>query len=241
MKVIQSPNFDERNKNSKINILMMHYTGMKTAQEALDRMCDAKSQVSAHYMIYEDGQVVNLVPEEKRAWHAGISCWQGISSLNHTSIGIEIVNPGHEWGYVPFPAKQMDAVLELSKAIIARHDIEARNVVGHSDVAPSRKEDPGELFDWRYLAKNGVGLWHGIDRVRWGDKILNNPGEESSEVAHIQTMLARYGYHIRVDGYYGEKTEKIIKAFKRHFSQESINASWDKAAEVRLKALVELV
>lgn len=241
MKIIKSPNFDDRNEHSKINILLMHYTGMKTAQDALDIMCNPEKSVSAHYMVYEDGEIVNLVPEEKRAWHAGISCWHGISSLNHTSIGIEIVNPGHEWGYVPFPAKQMDSVLELSKGILSRNDIPARNVIAHSDVAPSRKEDPGELFDWGYLAKNGVGLWHNVEKVWRGGDILNKPGEESSDVAQIQTMLADYGYHIRVDGYYGGKTEQIIKAFKRHFSPESINANWDKLTEERLKALIKLI
>ena len=128
MKHLKSPNFNERPERANIDILVMHYTGMKTADAALKRMCDPEAQVSAHYMVYENGDAVCLVDEEKRAWHAGISCWRGISSLNDISIGIEIVNPGHEFGYEPFPEEQMETVKGLSKDIMDRHGIEARNV-----------------------------------------------------------------------------------------------------------------
>jgi len=236
-----TPNFDDRPETAAINMLVMHYTGMKTGKEALDRMCDPEAKVSAHYMVYEDGTIVQLVDEYKRAWHAGISCWHGISSLNDTSIGIEIVNPGHEWGYVKFPKVQMRAVRDLSLEIIKRHNIEARNVVGHSDIAPLRKEDPGELFRWRWLAKSGVGLWPKTKIFWQPDKVLVEPSEESVAVGRVQTMLSKYGYHIKVDGFYGPKTEKIVKEFKRHFVPEQLNVYWDKLADARMRTLLEMV
>jgi len=140
-KVVESPNFNER--QLPISMVVLHYTGMRTAGEALARLCDVSSQVSAHYMIDEDGTVINLVPEEKRAWHAGRSYWRGITDVNSASIGIELVNPGHEFGYRPFPEPQMDALLPLLADMMDRHDIPRANVVGHSDVAPARKVDPG--------------------------------------------------------------------------------------------------
>lgn len=236
-----SPNFDERPEDIAIDTLVMHYTGMRSAEEALQRLCDPVAQVSSHYMVYEDGRIVKIVPEEKRAWHAGISCWQGISSVNATSIGIEIVNPGHEFGYRPFPQVQIDAVIDLSLGIIDRHKIPARNVVGHSDVAPTRKEDPGELFDWKRLAHEGIGLWPEVTKVKKPHMPVINPGEESIEVGMVQKMLADYGYHIKVDGFYGPKTEIIIKAFKRHFVPEYVNVVWDNMAEARLQKLLEMV
>lgn len=143
-------------------MLVLHYTGMASAASAIDRLCDPASRVSSHYVVEEDGQVWSLVPEARRAWHAGLSFWRGRTGLNHWSIGIEIVNPGHEWGYRPFPAAQMNAVRDLCLGLLARHPIPARNVVGHSDIAPTRKQDPGELFDWAALARSGVGLWPDI-------------------------------------------------------------------------------
>jgi N-acetylmuramoyl-L-alanine amidase len=238
---LKSPNFNERPNKSSIDILVMHYTGMKTAESALKRMCDAQAQVSAHYFIYENGDVVQLVDEDKRAWHAGISCWRGIASLNDISIGIEIANPGHEFGYEPFTEKQMDTVKELSKSIMDRHGIEARNVVGHSDIAPSRKEDPGELFDWQEIAKEGIGLWPDVKKVWRGGDVLVEPGKEDVDVARVQKMLSDYGYHIRVDGYYGSKTEDVVKAFKRHFVPEQLNVNWDKLSEERIKRLLSMI
>jgi len=236
-----SPNFNNRPTDSEINILILHYTGMKTAKEALDRMCSADSQVSAHYMINEDGSIISLVPEEKRAWHAGISCWRGRAALNDTSIGIELVNPGHEWGYRPFPAAQIDSLIELAKNITERYNIAPRNIVGHSDIAPTRKEDPGELFDWKTLAWEGLGLWPQTKKVRNPHEMLIRPGEEGVSVGQVQKMLADYGYHIRVDGLYGEKTEAVIRAFKRHFVPEVVNVVWDKLANERIVKLLELI
>lgn len=152
-----SPNFDERERT--IDMIVLHYTGMKTAEEALERLCDFEAQVSAHYLIDEDGTVYQMVDEEKRAWHAGVSSWNGVENVNHNSIGIELVNPGHEWGYREFTQAQYDALIPLCQAIKARYNIPDENIVGHEDVAPTRKQDPGELFDWELLAKNGLGNW----------------------------------------------------------------------------------
>jgi len=235
-----SPNFDERPVGMQVGMLVLHYTGMKTAEDALARLVDPEAKVSAHYLVREDGRVVAMVPEEKRAWHAGISCWQGIPSCNDLSIGIEIVNPGHEFGYRPFPQPQMEAVTDLAFGIIERHKIRARNVVGHSDVAATRKEDPGELFNWQKLAAEGVGLWPDVDKIRKPHNTVINPGEESLSVARVQKMLADYGYYIKVDGLYGPKTEAIIKAFKRHFVPEYLNVVWDNMSDARLQKLLDI-
>lgn len=153
-----SPNFDERSR--AIDMIVLHYTGMKSGAEAIDRLCDAASKVSAHYVVEEDGRIFSLVAEDKRAWHAGVSSWLGEGDINARSIGVEIVNPGHEWGYRPFPAAQVAAVCALVKDIQSRRKIMPARVVGHSDVAPGRKEDPGELFPWAHLA--GAGLTAGV-------------------------------------------------------------------------------
>src|SRR6516162_4761507 len=154
-----SPNHAQRAERAGIDMLVLHYTGMKTASEAIDRLCDPEARVSAHFVIEENGTIWRLVPETLQAFHAGRSCWAGSSNLNEVSIGIEIVNPGHEWGYRPFPEVQVAAVEHLSAALISRFAIPQHRVVGHSDIAPDRKSDPGELFDWARLARAGIGIW----------------------------------------------------------------------------------
>ena len=154
-----SPNHDQRGDPARIDMLVLHYTGMRSAQAAFERLCDPEARVSAHYVVEENGRIWCLVPEDRRAFHAGRSCWEEESDLNAVSIGIEIVNPGHEWGYQPFPDSQMLSVERLCLDLIARHPIPPHRVVGHSDIAPARKSDPGELFDWRRLAHAGIGLW----------------------------------------------------------------------------------
>lgn len=153
-----SPNFGERAGGVNPSLVILHYTGMRTAEEALARMCDPAAEVSAHYCIDEDGTLYRLVPEDKRAWHAGVSIWKGETDINSHSIGIELVNPGHEWGYRPFTEAQYEALIPLLQDIMARYGIPPANVLGHSDVAPGRKTDPGELFDWARLAAAGVAL-----------------------------------------------------------------------------------
>ena len=181
-----SPNHNARPNGQAVDILLLHYTGMKSAEAALERLTDPAAQVSAHYCVEEDGKVWRLVAEERRAWHAGQALWAGADDINGRSIGIEIVNPGHEFGYRPFPEAQMAAVIELCQGILARHPVPPTRVLGHSDVAPLRKEDPGELFDWPGLAAQGIGLWpQNVNRL---------PERRVPPEAKIKTQLARFGY-----------------------------------------------
>ena len=205
---ILSPNWDER--AMPISMVVLHYTGMPTAAEALERLTDPEAKVSAHYMIDEDGTVIRLVPEDKRAWHAGRSYWRGITDVNSASIGIELVNPGHEFGYRPFPEAQMGSLIRLLADIVWRHDIELGNILGHSDVAPTRKQDPGELFDWPRLARFGLALPTPRPRIRL---LHENPGA-------FYLGLERYGYDIS-DGH------AAIRAFQRRFRPKTIDGELD--------------
>ncbi|HEC90264.1 MAG TPA: N-acetylmuramoyl-L-alanine amidase [Alphaproteobacteria bacterium] len=176
-------------------MLVLHYTGMETAAAALDRLCDRRAEVSAHYLITEDGRVVRLVAEDMRAWHAGLAIWRGSSAVNARSIGIELVNPGHEFGYRDFPEPQMAALEELALGILRRHPIPALNVVGHSDVAPGRKTDPGEKFNWRRLAGNGVGFWPETTVAADGDagELLAEIGYDTGNpAAAVDAFQRRY-------------------------------------------------
>jgi len=203
-----SPNFDER--KLPITILVMHYTGMGDAASAINWLANPEAKVSAHYVVTEDGQIVQMVDEKDRAWHAGRSYWRGISDVNSASIGIEIVNKGHEHGYVPFPDVQMQSVLSLSREIAARHDILPSNVVGHSDIAPARKMDPGELFDWEMLARNGLTLHR-------PDGKLSDPDWTDSG---FLLALERFGYDTD-DG------AAAIRAFERRFRPNLIKGQVD--------------
>jgi N-acetylmuramoyl-L-alanine amidase len=211
-------------------MLILHYTGMRSAQEAIDRLRDPVARVSSHYVVDQDGAVLRLVPEERRAFHAGVSYWRGHAGLNARSIGIEIVNPGHEWGYRDFPALQLAAVCDLCLAILARHPIPARNVVGHSDVAPYRKQDPGEKFDWESLAHNGVGLWP--DTIR-------EPPAGMVSVRQVATALAEIGYDMsdQSDAAFGT----VLRAFQRHWRQEAVTGEADPGTLARLEAVRRLV
>ena len=209
-----SPNFDFRSNGIPVDMLVIHYTGMTSGAAALARLCDPKAKVSAHYLIEEDGLVFQLVDEENRAWHAGVSCWFGNNNLNDRSIGIELVNPGHEFGYRPFPEAQMQALISLSTDILARYSIAARNVVGHSDVAPKRKKDPGELFNWRALAGAGIGLWpvKGIVSDLEPTVLLNQIGYNVDELELVvKAFQRRYRPH-RVDGICDQETFGLLAA-----------------------------
>jgi N-acetylmuramoyl-L-alanine amidase len=209
--------------------LILHYTGMPSVAAALDRLCDPAARVSAHYLIDEDGGVVALVPEESRAWHAGMSAWQGGINLNDRSIGIELVNPGHEWGYRLFPETQMQACIELCHAILGRWPIPARRVLGHSDVAPDRKQDPGELFDWARLAAAGIGLW---------------PADGSGTprtIAEIQAQLADFGYAVPLHGKLDATTRLVVEAFQRHFRPERVDGTADAGTLARLDGVLVLL
>jgi N-acetylmuramoyl-L-alanine amidase len=215
MKIIErpSPNFNERVGEGVPDILIMHYTGMQTCEAAVTRLTDAASRVSSHYTIDEDGTIYRHVPEAMRAWHAGVSHWRGATDINSRSVGIEIVNPGHEFGYRAFPDVQIAAVLELGKAIVARHRMPPRNVIGHSDIAPGRKTDPGELFPWKQLAAAGLGLW--VEAQGRGAALAR--GDAGDRVRALQEALARYGYGIEATGAFDERTEIVVSAFQRHF------------------------
>lgn len=215
---LPSPNWDTRPPGTPVDTLILHYTGMPSAQAALDRLCDPAARVSSHYVVDEDGAVWRLVAEQHRAWHAGVSCWRGHSWLNDRSVGIEIVNPGHEWGYRPFPALQMAAVCDLCVSILARHPIPARNVVGHSDVAPDRKEDPGELFDWPGLAANGVGLWPSLSF-------------DAGQVDDVPGALSAIGYGDR-------DLATTLRAFQRHWLPDAVSGLADAATRARLHTIV---
>lgn len=238
MKVLShpSPNVNNRPEGAAVTTLVLHYTGMKTSREALERMCDETAQVSAHYMVDEDGAVYRLVDEKKRAWHAGVSYWRGVENINDCSIGVEIVNPGHEFGYRPFPKPQMKAVLELSTDIVKRHGIAPCNVVAHSDIAPERKEDPGELFDWRMLAQAGVGLWVEAP-AEMGTASLAF-GSVGKEVLAMQERLAALGYRIKADGFFGAKTRLVVIAFQRHFIQTRLDGIWTRQEDSVLDRLL---
>ena len=213
-----SPNHDSRGEAPNvrpINMLVLHYTGMPTAGEALVRLCDPAAQVSAHYVVEEDGTLWRLVPEARRAFHAGVSCWHGEHNLNYVSLGVEIVNPGHEWGYRPFPEAQMAAVEELCRDILSRHPIPPDRVVGQSDIAPDRKSDPGELFDWPRLAGAGIGLWPPPDP---GLARRRGRGVGVVERAAALADLARIGYCVTPGA-----EQPAIAAFQRRFRP----ARWD--------------
>jgi len=218
---LPSPNHDERPADTPIDMLILHYTGMRSAGEAIERLRDPVARVSSHYVVDEDGAVLRLVPEARRAWHAGVSYWRGHSLLNGRSIGIEIVNPGHEWGYHDFPALQMAAVCDLCLDILARHPIPARNVVAHSDVAPDRKEDPGELFDWEGLARNGVGLWPADSDAACRDD--------------VRVALADIGYRVDLD------LPVVLRAFQRHWRPEAITGEADDRTRCRIGGMLEAI
>jgi len=236
-----TPNQDERPRPAEgIDVLVLHYTGMATAREALERMRDPALKVSAHWCIDEDGRIYRLVPEAMRAWHAGLSNWRQRNLVNDVSIGIELVNPGHEFGYRPFPGRQMDALSALAANILARHEIPPANVVGHSDIAPRRKNDPGELFDWARLARDGIGLWpQGADEPPNAAPALTK-GATGAGVRAFQANLFDYGYGLWVDGVYGEESEAVARAFQRHFRQARVDGIADGATRAILRHLLAL-
>lgn len=227
MKIRKSPNFDDRPAGSAVDILLLHYTGMRSAEEALTRMCSAEAKVSSHYMVDEDGAVISLVDEEARAWHAGVASWHGDCDINGRSIGIEIVNPGHEFGYRPFPDVQIEAVMSLGQEILQRHDISAERVLGHSDVAPMRKQDPGELFPWDRLAARGIGRFIEPGSVA--------PGAEITP-AELQRRFKSFGYGVGITGEIDPLTEAVIGAFQRHFRPARFDGVADPETMGLLKA-----
>jgi len=230
-----SPNFDTR--KSPPDMVVLHYTGMTSGEAALARLRDPEAKVSAHYLIEQDGRVFRLVAEERRAWHAGVSFWRGERDINARSIGVELVNPGHEWGYVPFPAPQVDALIGLLDAIRGRWSIADSDIVGHSDVAPDRKTDPGELFPWRRLADAGHGLW--VDPPPAPGAEIGE-GEQGAAVFALQAGLTRLGYDCPPTGIYDAATGVIVSAFQRHWRADLIDGRADGDTRARLMALLRL-
>lgn len=225
-----SPNWDERPAGGgPVDTLVIHYTGMVSAEAALARLTDAQAKVSAHWCIGEDGTLWRLVPEERRAWHAGVSSWRGRSGVNDHSIGIELVNPGHEHGYRAFPAAQMGALVDLAHAITERHPIDPRNVVAHADIAPTRRQDPGELFDWARLARAGIGLWpQAAEHVAPAQAApVLSQGDRGAAVRRAQESLRAIGYGLAPDGEFGVATAAVIRAFQRHFRQARVDGALD--------------
>ena len=220
-----SPNYEPRRTGLIVDILLLHYTGMPSAKHALDQLCNPASKVSSHYLIDENGVVYCLVAEEMRAWHAGVASWRGDTDVNGRSIGIELVNPGHECGYRPFPEAQIAALNKLAHEILSRHPIPARHVLGHSDVAPGRKIDPGELFDWPRLASAGIGLWPG-DECQTSTPVLGDS----------KRLLDQFGYCI---GKSDTTLTAAIEAFQRHFRPSRIDGVMDHETYGRLGSLCQ--
>ncbi|MEN0075100.1 MAG: N-acetylmuramoyl-L-alanine amidase [Paracraurococcus sp.] len=234
IRALPSPNQDDRPPGEPIDMLVLHYTGMRSGAEAIARLRDPAARVSSHYVVEEDGAIFRLVPEARRAWHAGISHWRGREALNGRSIGIEIVNPGHDWGYRPFPALQMAAVCDLCLEILGRHPIPPINVVAHSDVAPDRKADPGELFDWEELAANGVGLWPAVaaDASPAGAADASPAGAaDASPAGAAMALLGAIGYRTDLP------EAVLLAAFQRHWRPERVDGVADAGTMARLAGL----
>jgi N-acetylmuramoyl-L-alanine amidase len=232
-----SPNHGERKPGGKPDMIVLHYTGMADTQAALAKLCAPGSEVSAHYVVMEDGYIVQCVPEARRAWHAGAAAWEGETDINSCSIGIEIANPGHSHGYPDFPKRQIAAVTTLCRSIFTRHRIPAWRVLGHADVAPTRKQDPGEKFPWRVLHDAGIGLW-----VKPAPIIPGGPifvlGENDPAIAEIQALLGKYGYDIPTSGSYDGPTRDVIAAFQRHFRPALVDGVADTSTIATIRSLI---
>jgi len=235
-RLVPSPNHGERIDRGSPLLLILHYTGMPDGPGALARLADPASQVSCHYFVGEDGEIAQMVPEARRAWHAGQSSWEGVADINSHSIGIEIVNPGHEWGYRDFPPAQMAAVRALSRDIVRRHGIRPQHVLGHSDIAPLRKTDPGERFDWESLAAEGVGLYVPPSPIRGGR--FFSPGEAGQPIEALQAMFSLYGYGLEITGSYDVLTEAVVTAFQRHFRPALVDGICDASTIETLRDLI---
>ncbi|WP_076865601.1 N-acetylmuramoyl-L-alanine amidase [Bradyrhizobium mercantei] len=235
--VIPSVNFGDRANNRQPDMIVLHYTGMPDVEGAIAQLCTAGTEVSAHYIVLEDGRIVQCVPESKRAWHAGVSAWAGEDDINSCSIGVEIVNRGHDWGYPDFPLRQIAAVIALCRGIMLRRNVASHRVLGHSDVAPGRKKDPGEKFPWHSLANSGVGHWVQPAPIVRGDAL--QLGAISDSVSNMQAAFRRYGYNIPTNGKFDGPTMEVVTAFQRHFRPERVDGIADRSTMATLHALLE--
>jgi len=224
-----SPNFDPIKRISRrIKFIIFHYTGMKSELGAIERLTNIQSEVSCHYLIKNKGEIIKIVPDLYIAWHAGKSSWGSFKSLNKNSIGIEITNPGHEFGYKKFSKKQISALIKLTKFLIKKYKINSKNVLGHSEIAPERKKDPGEKFPWEYLSKNKIGLWHTLKKK----ELIQNRGFKTSKIERefFFNNLFKIGYSKKIPKYLNKNTylRDVTKAFQQRFRQEAIDGKIDK-------------
>lgn len=231
-----SPNFGPRLDDARPEMIILHYTGMETGSAAEARLCDPASEVSSHYLVHEDGRIVQMVRESDRAWHAGQSSWRGTTDVNSWSVGIEIVNPGHGLGYPDFPETQIMAVIGLCRGIAERHGVRPEMVLGHSDVALGRKVDPGEKFPWRLLARHGIG--HFVEPARFRGVAAACLGDSGAPVEDLQSMLALYGYGVEITGFFDRQTEIGVAAFQRHFRPQQVDGIADRATVDTLRRLL---
>jgi N-acetylmuramoyl-L-alanine amidase len=232
-----SPNHNERKYGTKPNMIVLHYTGMRDNEAALRQLCSPSSEVSSHYVVLQDGHTIQLIAEARRAWHAGVSSWAGESDINSCSIGIEIANPGHEFGYPDFPKRQIAAVTALCRSICNRHQVPPDRVLAHSDIAPTRKQDPGEKFPWKVLADSGIGLWVKPAPLLSGGSIFAL-GETDPVIEQVQRLLARYGYGVTPTGYLDGATRDAVAAFQRHFRPVRVDGVIDGSTIATLEALL---
>ena len=245
-RVYPSPNHGERKGCDKPDCIILHYTGMASASDALLWLANPLSEVSCHYFVFEDGRIWQMVPENRRAWHAGRSSWHGETDMNSRSIGIEIVNFGHDLSIPgplpppgpPFPEEQIDAVITLVRDIATRWNIPQSRILAHSDIAPGRKIDPGETFPWERLADAGVGVWPGKLSPPPAAMPSYRLGDEGMPVAALQSMFARFGYGIEITGVYDQRTFDIVVAFQRHWRQRRIDGVADGETVTVLRALM---
>jgi N-acetylmuramoyl-L-alanine amidase len=232
-----SPNQGERKAGKQPDMILLHYTGMPSADAALEHLCTPGSDVSAHYFVFEDGRIVQLVQESRRAWHAGMAFWAGETDINSCSIGIEIANPGHDHGYPDFPKRQIAAVTALCRSIQTRWSVPPARVLAHSDVAPERKQDPGEKFPWRTLYDSGVGHWVKPASLAEAGPVLVL-GERGDAVAALQDSLVQYGYNVSNHGNYDFATHAAVTAFQRHFRPERVDGAGDPSTRTTLRELL---
>ncbi len=236
-RVHRAANAETRRDGGMPSLLILHYTGMSSAEKAIDWLSRPDSGVSCHYVIDDAGHITQLVPECLRAWHAGVSSWHGKTDINSRSIGIEIHNPGHQHGYPDFPRAQMQAVIDLSRDIMTRHGMRPESVLAHSDIAPERKIDPGEKFNWALLAREGLGHWVKPSPLREGEAGLG-PGSRGDVVERAQKLLAQYGYDVAQTGELDAKMAKVLRAFQLHFRPQKCDGRLDHSTLRTLERLV---
>jgi N-acetylmuramoyl-L-alanine amidase len=235
--VVRSDNHGERAGGKLPDMIVLHYTGMADSEAALQRLCTPQSEVSAHYFVWEDGRILQCVPEGRRAWHAGDSFWAGETDINSCSIGVEIANPGHDLGYPDFPLRQVAATIALCRGIVIRRQIPPARVLAHSDVAPGRKRDPGEKFPWALMHGANVGNWVEPAPITSGPSFQK--GDRNQAIERMQAGLAEYGYGIKVTGEFDQATSDVVTAFQRHFRPAKVDGIADSSTLVTLRNLLE--